>query len=51
MDIESIYEKETGKKAFTYLNDYKEFVIDEDYFYWLECKVENALETSEGLWK
>ena len=38
MCIKKVYENATGKKAETYLNDNKEFVIDEDFYHWLEYR-------------
>lgn len=46
-EVEDLYIKETGKECYTYLNDCKEFVVDEDYFYWLEYKVLRANKLSE----
>ena len=51
MDIKSIYKRQTGKEGFTYANDYDEFVVDYDFYLWLEIKVENAFNSSEELWK
>ena len=39
MDIQELYIKETGStNILTYENDYKEFVIDEDFYNWIEAK-------------
>ena len=39
MDIQETYVNETGSnKLLTYENDFKEFVIDEEFYNWIETK-------------